>query len=176
MKKLLTGLAVTTLSVVGMSGMASAQISNTGPGSNNTITVNNSTICNSTSTNTAVVTNTNTQTSSSGSANTSGNTTGGSATSGTTNNSNNVLTSIIASNASACVPVTTAVTVPTGGKGADQPVAQTVAVNDQAAAVVTLPDTGQASPKVYAASTALVSGLALAGVAGKEFMLRRKEQ
>lgn len=178
MKKILTGLAVTALSVVGMSAMASAQISNTGPGSNNTINTNNTRICNSTSANNAVVTNASAQTSTSGSSNVSGNTTGGGATSGTSNNSNNTLTSIIATNSSGCVPATLAVTPPTtgGGKGADVPTEAEAVAAKGAASVAVLPDTGEVSSQVYAASTALISGLALAGIAGKDLMLRRREQ
>lgn len=82
--------AVATTVLLGSSAYAATTgtITNTGPGSNNTITVNEDCSAIITNTNTISITGSNSQTSSSGSTTSGGNTTGGSATSGSSTNSN----------------------------------------------------------------------------------------
>jgi hypothetical protein len=117
MKKLLKAVAVAGV-MVGMSGgvafadtTCSGSISNTGPGSNNTVTCvtsnNESVKCE----NNIVVKNDNDQNANSGSASVDGNTTGGSATSGSASNSNSTVVKV----GTSCAPVATS----GGGGGGD---------------------------------------------------------
>src|SRR4051812_29172730 len=106
MKNVLKAVVVTT-AMVGMSGgvafadTVTCSISDTGPGSTNTVNCvdnNNNTV---TCTNNIVVSTSNNQNSNSGSSNNSGNTSGGGSSSGDASNSNNVVVNVGAS----CAPV-----------------------------------------------------------------------
>jgi hypothetical protein len=155
-----------------MAGVASAatvtcgNISNTGPGSTNSITCvdenNKQVICN----NDLKVSESNDQTSSSGSAFTTDNTGAGGATSGDSQANNNVTVTLGAS----CAPVTTAsVTTPTtptttptpavGGKGAAP-----VATPQPAAKPVSLPETGSNTAQKVALDSVVALGSTLVAV------------
>lgn len=178
MKKIIVSAAVSLGSVLGMSvpAMAQSSISNTGPGSNNTIVDNSSVTCTSVMTNSAIVTNTTNQTGSSGSANVSGNTTGGSATSGNVGNNSSTNTQLSMTNSNPCLPASP---VPTGGggggAGGGSPVvtsAITLAGGQGAGAaeVTSLPSTGPTPPaEQLFISSSLLSGLVVVGATLRKF-------
>lgn len=163
MKRKILSLLYTVAGCIMLSGLASAQanISNTGPGSNNQVTITSSTTTNCTSTNDIQVTNTNQQGSSSGSSNTSGNTSGGNATSGSATNTNSTSTSVAASGCTLASSVTPEPETP-GGSGAGEVLGESTEV--AAVTVASLPATGELSDtQRLAATTAVLSGLILAG-------------
>lgn len=181
MKKLLkTGLA-TILSCMLFSAAASAQvITNTGPGSNNTITQTNTSVRTCANTNVVGVTNSNTQVATSGTAKTSGNTTGGNATSGSASNSNSSSTSVAVSNNCGATPANTpggsgggSQVTPQGGVGAGGFGAGAEA---ELASVASLPETGATSPaQQIAGGLAIASALAIAGYLGRQYYAGRTE-
>jgi hypothetical protein len=140
MKRILQSLAVSLLTIGMTGGIAAAatvtcggSISNTGPGSTNTVscvdTENNSVSCD----NNIVISNDNEQSASSGSAFTTDNTSAGGSTSGSAENSNSTVVAVGAS----CAPVeTAAVTPPAGGSGGATLGASTVAGGRGGAQVV----------------------------------------
>lgn len=175
MKKIITSVLVTLSSIAfsTVPAMAQANINNTGPGSNNTITNNSATTCTSVSSNSAIVSNTTSQSSSSGGANVSGNTSGGSATSGSSSNNSSTNTQLSFTNGNPCVP---SVSLPVGGSGgngggsgggaAQTAAALTLAGGQGASAelVSSLPDTGPVAPaEQVLAGSALLSGLVMVG-------------
>ena len=122
-----------------MAGVAHADtttITNTGPGSVNQSTVNNSYVEVVTNTNTGFVTNTNVQTGTTGAANVSDNTTGGNATSGDVTNSYNASTAIAIANTGTAVATAGTTSAIAGGSGGGA----SVGVDGVSAA--TLPRTG----------------------------------
>lgn len=164
MKHILTAL-LTFFGLVAIAAPASAQISNTGPGSTNSIVDNSSTTCTSTSTNTAQVSNNTSQSGSSGSASASGNTTAGGATSGSVTNTSTTNTSLVLTNGNACAPAAVTPTPPKpGGKGGGAVLAESTS---QAPVVVaSLPQTGEVtSADIAAGTTAAVTGLILLATA-----------
>lgn len=176
MKKLLKTSLATILSCMLFSAAASAQvITNTGPGSNNTITQTNTSVRSCTNTNVVGVTNANTQTSASGVANTSGNTTGGNATSGSATNSNSSSTSVAVNNSCGA---TTANTPSNGGRGGGSQVTPQggggggagAGAEAELASVASLPETGATSPAQYlAGGLAVASALTIAGYLGRQY-------
>ena len=177
MKKIL----ISTVSIVGsfvlLGSVAQAQISNTGPGSNNTITNSSSSNCSSTSTNSAEVQNQNTQTSTSGTASQTGNGSTGSATSGSTSNSNQTNTQVTQSNGNSCVPgqTTGQTTTPGVGQGGSVLGAEVAATTQgQGAGIAALPATGGNSPlesvlRVIALTSGVVAVLAVARTFSQQF-------
>jgi LPXTG-motif cell wall-anchored protein len=164
-KKILQMIAGAVASIALMGGVAAADtvtcgsISNTGPGSTNTITCvdneENSVSCN----NHVVVENSNDQNASSGGAFTTNNTSAGDASSGDASNDNKVVVNIGAS----CAPVQTASTTPSGGRGGGEVAAASTAApaggaggGGQGAGVAALPETGSSSLQ-----TAAIAGLAV---------------
>lgn len=130
MKKVLKVLSTSVVGASLMLGVASADISNTGPGSSNTQTTttnNSSTVTNN---NTCNIKNTSTQNASSGNANNSGNTNSGNSSSGSANNSNSTSTSCTINGVSYPLNTpaqrTAAAKALAGGKGASQQAAQVV--------------------------------------------------
>jgi hypothetical protein len=105
MGKITRIMAGSSLLVVFSAGVAAADasITNTGPGSTNTVNSNTSNTTKVVCINNTLISNSSSQSSSSGSANVSGNTSGGSASSGNASNSN--VTSVTASGS--CAPGTT---------------------------------------------------------------------
>lgn len=175
MKKIILTVLTSFSSIVILPVAASAQIVNTGPGSNNQIITNNTSTCTSTSSNSTTVTNTNSQSSNSGSSNTSGNTNGGSATSGSSSNSNQTSTSVTATNNGGCVPASSNPSGGNGGGGSGGDVlGETVSAGGQGAGeVLSLPETGVTSPaEKLAALTALTTGAGMLGLATKRIMSR----
>lgn len=179
MKKLLkTGLA-TILSCMMLGAAASAQvITNTGPGSNNQVITNNTSVRSCTNTNVVGVTNSSTQTSTSGAANTSGNTTGGNSTSGSASNSNNTSTSVAVANSCGA---TTANTPPNGGNGGGNGGGRGAggsgagADAELVASIGSLPETGTTSPAQYlAGSLAVISALTVAGYLVKQYATKAR--
>ncbi len=155
---------------------ASAQISNTGPGSTNVITDTSTTSCTSTSTNNVQVSNTTSQGSSSGSAASSGNTSSGSALSGNSSNSSTTSTSVVANNTSPCLPAVAVVTPtpPTAGKGGEVLAESTTKATP--IVVASLPQTGSVtSADVAATTSATISGLLLLAYAARSLKLRSSE-
>lgn len=175
MKRKIISLLGTVAGCIVLSGVASAQsvdISNTGPGSNNTVTSTSSSTTTCTSTNQVQVTNTSQQGSSSGSSNTSGNTTGGSATSGSASNSNTASTSVTANGGCTLASTTPEPETPGGGSGGEVLGETTTA---PAVTVASLPATGELSDaQQAAATTAAISGLILAGYAVKAWVARKQ--
>jgi hypothetical protein len=133
-------------------------ISNTGPGSNNTCTVNTDYTCEVDNDNNVTVRDENDQVAGSGSASSDGNTTGGNATSGSATNDNGTTFTVEIDNG-ACVvtkvttPVTPTPTRPVGGSGAA----------GGAGAVVAAAPKPTVLPNTSGENFALV-GLAIAGV------------
>ena len=177
MKKIIISAVVTLGSILGISvpAMAQANISNTGPGSVNTITSNNTNTCTAVMNNTAVVTNTNNQAGASGAAVVSGNTGSGGASTGSVNNSSSSNTQLSLTNGNPCAP---AAALPSGGSGGSggtnvQTAAITLAGGQGAGAdmVSALPETGQTAPaEQLFIGSALLSGLvAVGGVLRKLF-------
>ncbi len=131
-------------------GTAAAQtsITNTGPGSNNTVTQTSTNNCTVTNNNTVTATNSNPQSSTSGTANTSGNTSGGSATSGSSSNTSNNSTNAFINNLNGCAPAAaTAAAVTTS-----QPQVQSAATTG-----------GQGAAEVMAAQVSAPVGAVSAG-------------
>ena len=170
MKKILSLVSGVALCCAFAGGLASAQISNTGPGSTNTITNSNS--CSSTTTNSNTVTssNSNTQSGTSGTATNSGNTGSGGSSSGSVSNTGSNSTNVVVENgsASACVPATTTATVTdpgtttttvAGGMGAGNPEAVT--------RISSLPNTGSGTAlSIMASVTAVLAALGVASRTG----------
>lgn len=95
MKKLIQTLSVAILSAGVMTGVAAAQsISNTGPGSTNTVTNTTTNTPIVTCVNSTTVTNSNSQSSNSGTSTNSGNTNSGGATTGSSSNNNTTVTNV----------------------------------------------------------------------------------
>jgi LPXTG-motif cell wall-anchored protein len=167
-KKLLQTLAGAVAGVALMGGVAAAStvtcgnISNTGPGSTNTITCVDSQEHNVSCNNNVIVKNSNDQDAQSGGAFTTDNTSGGSASSGNSSNSNSVVVTVGAS----CAPVQAASSQPSGGSGGGGEVAaaSTSAApaggsgGGGAAQVAALPETG--SSNLQSAAVAGVAVLA----------------
>lgn len=98
-----TTLAATLATVLlSTAALASSDISDTGPGSNNTVTVDTSNQVTVTNDNNVTVNNTNTQVATSGDATVSGNTTAGDATTGDATNTNTAKTTVEIDNQSPC--------------------------------------------------------------------------
>lgn len=165
MKRFIQILAAATVSCGLMAGVASADtitcgnISDTGPGSHNSINCtddqNNSVTCN----NNVVVDNTNDQTATSGGAFTTDNTNSGNANSGDADNNNNVVVTLGAS----CAPVSVATATPTtpaGGQGSAAPAVTAPAAQVVAPAGSVHAGAGGAPTKVSAASMLGVAGSA----------------
>jgi hypothetical protein len=165
-KKLLQIITGTVVSVGLMAGTAAADsvtcggsISNTGPGSNNTITCVDKNDIQVTCSNNDKVVETNNQNANSGGAFTVENTSGGNANSGNANNNNKVTVDVGASCARQVA--TTATTSPAGGKGAGS--ASTPATTPSAkAGVSSLPKTGSNSLQDSAITGVFVLGTAAA--------------
>ncbi len=176
MKHTVITLGVTVFGIVALAAPVSAQISDTGPGSNNTITSSNYTECTSTAVNEMYISNQTSQSSSSGSATVSGNTSGGNATSGNSSNSSSTTTAVTATNNSGCLPgaVTTPETNGNGGSGGGQTLGATTTaalVGGQGAAgmtIASLPETGGTSPAQTAlAVSSLLSGAVIVAYLGR---------
>ncbi len=163
MRRLLSTLATVVLGVGLSSGVAAAStvtcgITNTGPGSNNTVTCVDSNNVQVTCTNNVVVANSSSQSSSSGSASTSGNTSGGSSSSGNASNSNTVTVNLGAS----CAPVASGTAAAAGGKGGTLAFTTLAAASpgtSAASGVAALPETGSNT----ALDTALIGVAVLGG-------------
>lgn len=173
MKKLLRMLAASALCAGLITGAASAQssITNTGPGSNNTITHNNS--CDSTVNNdTDIDVNVdNDQDADSGNATNNDNTSGGNSQSGDASNDSSIDVNLDVNNNSgnACAPASDTTTPPSGGSGGGETLGSTTPVGGRGAVlaagtqIAALPNTGTTAPAEYATvSVAALSGLALA--------------
>jgi hypothetical protein len=172
MKKLLLGLAITILSLGGtglpVGATDNTTISNTGPGSTNTIETTNDFKCEVKNKNDFEIINNNTQEATSGSATVKDNTTGGDATSGSATNSNGTVIDVQITNTGCVVtavtppapvvPVAPAAAQPVGGKGAITPVAA-----PQVAAPAVLPNTSAASVLTVIGGLIAALGLAIAG-------------
>ena len=127
MRGMISILAVLVMSPLLFTSAASAatcSISNTGPDSNNTCTVNGGTTCSVSNNNTINVSNNNSQTSGSGDADVTGNTTGGSATSGSASNTSSTSVDLGVTNGG-CNPQVTVTPPPAGGRGGGQTLAAT---------------------------------------------------
>lgn len=147
MKKTLKTLAL-AFAIAGLSSAPTfaATISNTGPGSDNTVTDTSECTSTTNNNNNVDVTNNNPQTGTTGSGSTNGNTTGGNTGSGNADNQSNtnVDGSITNGDNNACAVATATPVVP--GRGGD---AEVLAANTATPAVTAavLPDTaGQAAP------------------------------
>lgn len=177
MKRKISTVLATAASCIFMTGMASAQaadISNTGPNSNNTVTSNASLYLTCNSTNGAVVSNTNQQESTSGTTNVSGNTSGEGATSGSSSNSNTTNTSVTASNG--CGSTATSEQTPLGGQGGGAVLGEATGGQGAGVLVASLPATGELSSAQAAAGTsAALSGLALAAYALRAVVLQKQQ-
>ncbi len=141
---------------------ADCTITNTGPGSNNTCTVNDKYTCEVDNDNNVTVRDENDQVAGSGSATTSGNTSGGSSTSGSATNSNGTTFTVVIEN-DGCV--VTNVAIPEVPKPvAPQPVNGLGAVSGTGAgAVIAAAPRPAVLPNTSGENFALV-GLAIAGV------------
>lgn len=176
MKKLLLGLTIATLSLGGTSlqvgATEDATISNTGPGSTNTIETKDDFKCEVKNVNDFEITNNNTQEAISGSATVGNNTSGGNATSGSATNSNGTVIDVTVTNTGCVVTavtpptpvvpgggsVTPSANQPVGGKGAITPVAA-----PQVAAPSVLPNTSASSTLSIIGGLLAALGLAIAG-------------
>lgn len=170
MKKVFKSLVagVVTFSMLG--GAASAQINNTGPGSNNQINNNNTSNTTTSNSTVCILSSTSNQGASSGGSNVSGNTSGGSATSGSASNSNTANGSCavgyraVPANSPEAKAAAQRV-APVGGRGAGQPV-------DAAGRV--LPATGvDETVRNAAIGIASLAGVAGVAVAGTSLYRRR---
>ena len=135
---------------------SSCTISNTGPGSNNTCTVDQNHNVTVTCENGVTVANGTVQTANSGNATVSGNTVSGTATSGDANNVNSVATDL----AAFCAAAPAAANPPEGGRGGGAPQA---AAGAGAAAVASLPNTGADDTVRNVSLAVLAAGAAGAG-------------
>lgn len=160
LRTILTALGIALLPVAA----ASAQISNTGPGSTNIISDTSTTTCTGTSSNSATITNTTTQSGSSGTASVDGNTSSGGATSGAVGNSSSSSTSLQLTNNNPCAPaVTTTPVTPTPEEEGHVLGEAMTASATSPVVVASLPHTADnlGTANVAASITAAVSGLAL---------------
>jgi hypothetical protein len=176
MKRIIQAISGAILAIGLTAGVASADtvncgnISNTGPGSVNSITCTTSTGVNVYCNNDTHLTTTNNQNASSGYSVVTGNTTGGSSTSGGAQNSNQTNLTVGLSCAPAASSAPAAVTPPAGGQGGGAPVAAAAApakpvggvgAGAPAAAVASLPETGSQAPERDAAIAAVALSSAL---------------
>lgn len=176
MKIVIKNIVAALFAAVLFAGGASAQtadISNTGPDSTNTITSNSSFECDIDNDTNIDLDFDNNQQASSGSATVSGNTSGGSATSGSANNSSSTDTSIGVINSNDCFPTA----APSGGGGGGGNVSGVSAgglgggqVLAESSRITALPVTGATSPaELIAGGVATLSGLAMAIKFGSSF-------
>lgn len=180
MKKFIKTVIATLFGLAIMTTTASAQsvdISNTGPGSTNTVTSNNRTDIKCDATNKVEVTNRTDQDADSGNASVDGNTSGGSATSGSASNSNSTSTTVTASN-NCLGKAATTTPPPTGGSGGGQTLGDSTVAGGQGAGeavlIASLPATGELSTAQYlAGASAGVSGLGLLGYAIRAYLGRK---
>lgn len=180
MRKFIKTIMATSLGLAMMTASASAQsaaISNTGPGSDNSITSSNRTDISCRSTNDVEVSNRTDQDASTGNASVDGNTSGGNVTSGSASNSNTTSTSVTAANNCLGQTVTTT-PPPTGGSGGGQTLGENTVAGGQGAGeavlVASLPATGELSDAQYlAGASAGLSGLGLLGYAIRAYFQRK---
>ncbi len=180
MKRVLQGLATSLVTIGLMGGVAAATttcngtITNTGPGSTNTITCDDTQNQNVSCDNNLIVDNSNHQSANSGQAFTTGNTSGGNATTGNSENSNT--TSVDVHIGDACALVATAVTPPAGGSGGVTLGASTTAAAKAAQVVAPVGGVGAGAGGGVATNSVIpITGLiASAGVAGIGLALRKR--
>lgn len=168
-------MALLSIFIISKPAAAQTSITNTGPGSTNTITDSSTTNTTLTCDNAITVTTNNDQTSSSGSATTSGNTTAGDASSGNASNSSSSVSDIAVSCGAAAnttTPPSTPGQQPVGGAGAGFVLSSVAGA--QSARIASLPKTGELS-LVNAAAVPLASlgGLAVTTQIGIA-LIRRK--
>lgn len=144
--------------MTGAASAATCTITTTGPGSNNTCTVNDSNVVSVTCTNGVNVANVNLQTAVSGGANVSGNTISGTATSGNAENINTTATQL-AVFCAAAPAATPAPAAPAGGQGAGPaPVTPAATATPAPVTVKALPNTGSSNVLTMVGISALVLG------------------
>jgi LPXTG-motif cell wall-anchored protein len=153
-------IAATVVGLSMMGGIAAADISNTGPDSDNSITTTTNTQTSTDCYNNTDVTTGNLQNAGSGNASTDGNTTGGSATSGSSSNNNSSTINVNTSCGSLSTgSKTTPTTTSNPGKGAGSAAANTAA--PVAITTAGLPDTGSNTATELAIGGVVVLGAAL---------------
>jgi len=175
MKRLLKILAAAILGAGLFTGAASAQsISNTGPGSTNTIT--NSQNCNAsvTNNNNVSVSGSNNQNASSGNATNTGNTSGGNSSSGNASNNNSTSINFGINNGTAGVPCLPGTNNPgNGGGNTPNPIDNGTGgggnvLGDSTTRIAMLPNTGESSAAIdnIAALAAIIGSVAIVSQLG----------